>query len=87
MTPQEVVACKQLRARLSAECCARRHLARVGIHDVPAYIPCGTCAIGASIVTLLVEAGWAPRRVTPVMAAAQSHGSGRCPATIAPASR
>jgi hypothetical protein len=73
MGPHEVVACRQLRARLSAECCARRHLARVGIHDVPAYIPCGTCAEGASIVTLLVEAGWAPRPGGPVLAAAQSH--------------
>lgn len=74
MGPREVVACRQLRARLSAECCARRHLARVGIHDVPAYIPCGTCAEGASIVTLLVEAGWAPHRPTTGLPAAQAHG-------------
>ena len=62
MSPNEVVTCNLLRATLSAESCARRYLARVGIHEVPAYLPCGTCSVGASISTLLIDGGWSPAR-------------------------
>jgi hypothetical protein len=63
MSPREVVTCNLLRATLSAESCARRYLARVGIHDVPAFRPCATCSVGASVSTMLIDAGWTPRKV------------------------
>ncbi len=60
MTPHETVTCVALRATLSAESCARRHLRRVGVHGSPAYVPCGACRVGASITTLLLDGGWDP---------------------------
>lgn len=60
MTLNDKVTCISLRATLSAESCARRHLSRVGLHQVPKYIPCGTCSVGASITTTLIDAGWHP---------------------------
>ncbi len=60
MKPHEIVTCAALHATLSAETCARRHLRRVGRYEAPAFMPCGSCRIGASVTSTLVDGGWDP---------------------------
>ena len=60
MTPHQPVNCIPLQAILTADGCARRHLRQLGVNHVAAREPCGTCRAGASITTMLLDAGWIP---------------------------